>query len=116
MKKVQRNWPDVARELNEQLTQSKLSYDQLASASGVGYYAIRRFKLNGVHNQSTNAKKLCCFFKIALEFEVKVQPDQFTKLVSELASVWDGSEPHAKLLAKLIRSTKSFRVEGRKEA
>jgi hypothetical protein len=115
MKKVQRNWPDVARELNERLTQSKLSHDKLASASGVGYYAIRRFRLSGVHNQSVNSRKLCSFFNIPIEIDIKVQPDQFTKLVSELASVWDGSEPHAKLLAKLIRSTKSFRVEGRKE-
>lgn len=116
MEKVQRLWPDVARELNEQLTQSKLSYNQLAKASGAGYYAIRRFRLSGVHKQSVNARKLCSFFNIAIEFDIKVQPGQFAKLVSELKAVWDGSEPHAKLLTKLIHSTKSFRVEGRKEA
>lgn len=116
MKKVQRKWPEVARDLNEQLAQCKLSYNQIASASGVGYYAIRRLKLGGVHNQSSNAKKLCGFFNISTEFDVKVQPDVLAKLVSELTAVWDGTEPHAKLLAKLIRSTKSFKVEGRKEA
>ncbi|MBA3022632.1 MAG: hypothetical protein KKG03_03460 [Gammaproteobacteria bacterium] len=115
MKKVQRRWSDVAKELNEQLFQSKLSHEELASASGVSYYAIRRFRLSGVLNQSANSRKLCIFFNINTDIDVKVQPDQFAKLVSELASVWDGSESHAKLLAKLIRSTKSFRVEGRKD-
>lgn len=116
MKKVQRKWPDVARELNEQLAQNKLSYKQLAAASGVSYHAVRRFTLNGVHNQSDNTRKLCSYFNIPIEFGKKVQPDQFAKLVAELESAWDGSDSHANLIAKLIRSTKSFRVEGRKEA
>lgn len=116
MEKVQRKWPDVARELNEQLAQSKLSHKQLSIASGADYHAVRRFTLNGAHNQSGNARKLCSYFNITIEISQKVQPDQFAKLVSELASAWDGSDSHANLIAKLIRSTKSFRVEGRKEA
>lgn len=116
MNKVQRTWPEVARDLNQQLALNNLDYKTLASASGASYYAVRRLKLGGVHNQSINAKKLCTYFNIKIDIEVKVQTDHFSKLVSELEAVWDGSEPHAKLLSKLIRSTKSFRVEGRKES
>jgi hypothetical protein len=116
MKKVQRLWPDVAKDLNEKLRQCQLNNGALSKASGVNYHAIRRLRKQGVHNQSANAKMLCTYFKIALDSNVKLQTDEFSKLVSELESAWDGSESHAKLLTKLIRSTKSFRVEGRKEA
>jgi hypothetical protein len=115
MKKVQRVWPDVAKDLSEHLQRCELNNIELSKASGVNYHAIRRLRKNGVHNQSGNAKKLCIFFNISLDRGEKLQPDEFSKLVSELEAAWDGTEPHAKLLTKLIRSTKSFRVEGRKE-
>lgn len=116
MKKVQRLWPDMANDLNEHLRRCELNNIELSKASDVNYHAIRRLRKYGVHNQSGNAKKLCSYFRISLDINLKVQPDEFGKLVSELESAWDGSEPHAKLLTKLIRSTKSFRVEGREEA
>lgn len=116
MQKVQRQWKDVAKDLEAHLTQCKLNYSELSTASCVDYYAIRRMRISGIHNQTNNAKDLCTYFKIPIVLKVKVQPDEFGRLVSELESTWDGSEPHAKLLTKLIRSTKSFRVEGREES
>lgn len=106
----------MAKDLEAHLKQSELNNSALSTASLVGYHAIRRMRINGVHNQSGNAKRLCTFFRISLEYSVKVQIGEFDKLVSELEAAWDGSEPHAKLLTKLIRSTKSFRVEGREES
>ena len=111
MEKVQISWADVSRRLNEKLRLSKLDNSALSGASNVDYYAIRRFRLNGVHNKSESAKLLCTYFQIPYESIAKVQPDELSKLVSELKAVWDGSEPHAKLLINLIRSTKSFKVE-----
>lgn len=116
MKKVQRLWSEVANDLSEHLRRCDLNNVDLSIASRAHYHAIRRFRKDGVHNQSGNAKKLCSYFKISFFYDAKVQPDEFGKLVLELESAWDGSEPHAKLLTKLIRSTKSFRVEGREEA
>lgn len=116
MKKVQQLWSGVANDLSEHLQRCELNNSELSKASHVSYYAIRRLRIYGVHNQSGNAIKLCTFFGISLDRNVKVQPDGFGKLVSELEAAWDGSEQHAKLLTKLIRSTKSFRVEGREKA
>lgn len=31
-----------------------------------------------------------------------------------MRDVWDGSEPHAELIENLIRTTKSFKIDGRK--
>lgn len=116
MNKVQRSWADVAKDLEGHLDQRERSNSELSKASLVNYHAIRRMRIKGVHNQSSNAKRLCTFFGISLIHNVKVQTGEFDKLVYELGAAWDGSEPHAKLLTKLIRSTKSFRVEGRKES
>lgn len=106
----------MAKDLEARLNQCKLNNSELSTASGVDYYAIRRMRINGIHNRSGNAKDLCTYFKIPTDCKAKVQPDEFGRLVSELESTWDGSEPHAKLLTKLIRSTKSFRVEGREDS
>jgi hypothetical protein len=115
MNKVQLSWADVSRQLNEKLRLCKLNNSALSEVSGVDYYAIRRFNLSGVRNKTGSAKKLCTYFKIPYESTAKVQPDELSKLVSEIKAVWDGSEPHAKLLTNLIRSTKSFKVEDNKK-
>ncbi len=113
MRKVQKQWPDIAGELSDQLRNCKLSNNELSIASGVNYFAIRRFRKDGVWNKTSGAIMLCTFFKIS-EFKYKkVQNTELDKLISELISVWDGSESHAQLLTKLIQSTKSFKVEGR---
>ena len=39
--------------------------------------------------------------------------NDLAKLMAEIESVWDGTESHAQLLSRLIRSTKSFRIEER---
>lgn len=115
MEKVQLSWADVSRQLNEKLHLCKQNHSALSKDSGVDYYAIRRFSLDGVHNKTESAKKLCTYFEILYESTEKVQPDELSKLVSELKTVWDGSEPHAKLLTNLIRSTKSFKVVDNKK-
>jgi len=115
MNKVQPSWAGISRQLNEKLRQCKLNNTELSKASNVDYYAIRRFKLNGVHNKSESANKLCTYFQILHESTAKEQPDDLTKLLDEIKAVWDGSEPHAKLLTNLIRSTKSFKVEDSKK-
>lgn len=113
MKKVQRDWREIADVLNERLDRCALDNIELSRASHANYHAVRRLRLTGVHNRSANARKLCSFFKIPLTENVKPQTDELAKLVSELETVWDGSAPHAKLLSKLIRSTKSFSVDDR---
>ena len=115
MKKVQLLWSDISSKLNKQIRLCKLNNSKLSKESQADYYAIRRFRMHGVRNQSENAIKLCTYFNIPLEVNTEVQPDELEKLISELKAAWDGSEPHAKLLTNLIRSTKSFKVEDSKK-
>ncbi|WP_347990128.1 hypothetical protein [Methylomonas sp. AM2-LC] len=113
MNKVQKPWSVLAKEIVDNLRSCTLSNRELAIKSGVDYFAIRRFRKNGVHNKTKGAASLCTYFQIIIAVEEKVQISKLEQLVSELTSVWDGSESHAKLLTNLIRSTKSFKVEER---
>lgn len=113
MNKLQRHWPSVAQELSDQLRSCDLSINDLAIASGVDYYAIRRFRKDGVRNKTNAAVKLCTYFNILMTETKEVQKNELDKLISELNSAWDGSESHAQLLTELIRITKYFKVKVR---
>lgn len=111
--KVQRNWSVVCDELNARLRQSDCDYQSLATSANISYYAARRFVLNGARNCTQTAKKLCLHFGIPLAESAKVQGDKLGELTALVQQVWDGTGPHAELLAKLIRSTKPFKVQDR---
>jgi hypothetical protein len=110
---VQRNWSAVRDELNAKLRQSDCGYQSLAASAGVGYYAARRFILHGATNCTQTAKKLCIHFGIPLAESAKPQGDKLEELTALVQEVWDGTGPHAELLAKLIRSTRAFKVQDR---
>jgi hypothetical protein len=115
MHKTQANW-DVARaKLNEALAQYKGSPTTLSTASGIDFYAARRFLLKGAGNKGSNAFRLCAFFGIDYSRNAQIEEPQIRDLHKLLDEVWDGSRPHAALLAKLIESTRSYTVEERRD-
>ena len=113
MKKVQKNWVEISTELSQSLHDCALSNPLLSKASRVNYFAIRRYRKDGAKSQTENALKLCKYFKINIYIYKKLQKNDLAKLMAEIESVWDGTESHAQLLSRLIRSTKSFRIEER---
>lgn len=113
MQKHQVDWPAARELIKAKLTQYKDRPGVLAREAGIGYFAARRFILNGVHNRGKNVDKLCNFFGIKVTETVKVQKGTLGELSDLLREVWDGTEAHAQLIGKLIESTKTFRVEGR---
>lgn len=110
MKKVQKPWGEISTELSKHLQDCSLSNSELAKASKVNYFAIRRYRKNAIKSQTESAFKLCKYFRIDTFIFIKMQSIDLVKLISEIEAVWDGTESHAQLLSKLIRSTKSFRV------
>lgn len=115
--KVQRSWGVVCDELNTKLRQSDHNYKLLAIAAGISYDAARRFVLNGAKNQTATAEKLCLHFHIPLHETAKPQNcSKLGELTALVEEVWDGSGPHAELLAKLIKSTKPFKVQDRQNS
>lgn len=113
MNKIQKNWGEISMELGKHLQECPLSNFLLSKASKVDYFAIRRYRKGGIKSQTQGALMLCKYFKIEMKISKKMQNPGLEKLITEIASVWDGTESHAQLLSKLIRSTKSFRIQER---
>ena len=113
--KVQRDWEAVCDELNAKLRKLDHDYISLSKAAGISYHAARRFILGGAKNRTTTAVKLCEHFGIAPSETAKPQSNGLDELTALVEKVWDGTEPHAELLAKLIKSTEHFKVQGRLE-
>lgn len=115
MKKVQRDKAAVIAEINNHLSNWKDGYKSLSNGANINYYAARRAILNGLKNESELINKLCTFFNIEQNNSDKVQNSTFELLTETLRETWDGSEPHAELLHNLIKSTKPFKVQGRRQ-
>lgn len=113
MKKMQKTWDEISAELDNCLEGCPLSNSLLSKATKVNYHAIRRYRKDGVKSQTRGALVLCNFFKINMKISKKKQNPDLVKLIMEIESVWDGTESHAQLISKLIRSTKSFRIQER---
>lgn len=116
MSKVQSNWDEVKDELNAKLKQWQGSCGDLESAANISYWSARWALNHEIQNRTEAAEALCILFGIELFDEdksAKVQSRSLASLEKILAETWDGSEPHAELLANLIKSTKAFKVEER---
>lgn len=111
--KVQKDWPSIRDELNARLQLVGNDYLGLSVAAGVSYHAARRYVLNGAQNRTGTARKLCDHFCIALDETAKLQERRLQDLTTLVEQVCDGSEPHAELLASLIRSTRAFTIQER---
>lgn len=110
---MQRDWSIACGELNAKLQRCGRDYRSLAESAGISYYAARRFILAGAINYTQTAKKLCLHFGIPTIENAKLQNNKLEELTALVEEVWDGTSPHAELLAKLIKSTKPFKVQDR---
>jgi len=102
------------RELNAKLAAYKGTPDSLKNEAKISYWAARRYLLLGAKKRTKTADLLCIFFKIDLVENAKVQNAQLDELTRLIENVWDGTPSHAALLARLIRSTRSFTVVERR--
>lgn len=107
----QANWTALKARLNQALEHYDGTPTELSQVTGINFYAVRRFLRFGVGSRSANAIRLCAFFK--LNSEKIAHEAAIASLHKLLDEVWDGSDPHAALLAKLIKSTRSFTIEER---
>lgn len=115
MQLVQKQWSRIARELSERLDSSRLSLKSLSDKSGADYFAVRRFRKNGVIRRSSNALALCTYFGINANF-TEERPGSLDEILAEVRATWDGSEAHALLLIELIRSTRPFKVTAQRSS
>lgn len=111
MHKTQKNWSKLSAELREVLFCCKLNPSSLSREAGIKYHAARRLLKGRLEKSSAPAIKLCVHFGIELYENAKMHADDpLAKLTHVINEVWDGSEDHAELLAKLIKSTKNYSI------
>ena len=114
MHKTEVEWGVIRAKLNEALAQYKDSPTALSRASGVDFYAIRRFLSNGVNSRGTNALRLCAYFGIETTRNAQFDGIEIDELHKLLDEIWDGTRSHAALLAELIESTRGYIVKRRR--
>lgn len=114
MHKTEVEWGVVRAKLNEALDKYTGSPTALSKASGVDFYAARRFLSNGVNSRGNNALRLCAYFGIETTRNAQIGDPEIGDLHKLLDEVWDGTRPHAALLAELIESTRGYIVKKRR--
>jgi ribosomal protein L18 len=115
MKKVQREKAVIIAEINAHLSNWKDGNNALSKAANINYHAARRALKGGIKNNSKLFISFCTLFEVEPFIVDKVQNTTLEKLTEMLRETWDGSEPHAALLHSLIKSTKPFKVQGRRK-
>lgn len=112
MHKVKRPFKDVAHDISEHKKRSKLTQSQYAKACGVSQSTISRLLRNGEQRQNDTEmlKKICNYANCDLYKKQSIEPQSNEHLMKALSEVWDGTEQHAKVLAKMIRCFGSSRM------
>ena len=111
MHKTPLKWSGISANLRSALACCGLTPTALSHKAKIDYYAARRLLSGRLEKRSANAIALCKYFGIETVQNAKTEEDQKRLQLENLISeVWDGSEPHALLIEKLIRSTKNFMI------
>lgn len=83
----------------------------LAIRAGIDYHAARRFLLNGVKNQTQNARKVAEALAVSPNKLQESQKRLPPSLEQGILDVWDGSEDHCELIKQLAEVTGRFRIK-----
>ncbi|WP_348731457.1 hypothetical protein [Rheinheimera texasensis] len=113
MQKYKNGWVLIRPILEKKLRESEESAAVISKNSGVSYWAVSRALRDGVKNYSHRAESLCDYFGVLVDNSAKPQNDVLLELHQVIASVWDGTDAHAKLLMNLIKTTGSYKIEQR---
>lgn len=111
---TQKEWHQIAAELRAKMNECGLNPKSLSINAGINYDAAYRLIKGGLKRRSKAAFQLCDYFKIDMTNNTISTTDKMRLDISrEIDTVWDGSEAHARLLQKLIRSTKEFAIHNK---
>jgi len=110
MRKLQDNWPQLARALEGALRSSGISDSELARASGVNYFAVRRMRTQGVSNRSKNAKELCKFFGLSGGGQSDNRAAELSMLADRVREAWDGTPGHRQFLEDMLAWASRYKV------
>jgi len=101
---------DIFRDIRQYLSENPALQHVLAAHAGVHQSTISRIKAGKPRVRlSDGLLKICTYASIPIVAEIPAStpdPRENRHLMAALGEVWDGSNGHAKALAKLIRDLK----------
>lgn len=86
-----------------------ITQQQIAKATGISQSQVSRILSGATRNQSKAYRRVCVYVE---RFERTNGPDpaKNSEIMDALRSTWDGTEPHAKLLARILKDLGELRL------
>lgn len=91
--------------LREQQEKHGISESRLAKLAGVNQSTVNRVAQQSRprRRMSKGLIKLCSYAGISRSISIEINPSQSDELMRAMRLAWDGTEAHAKALARVIR-------------
>jgi len=108
MKTCINNPSSVATALSEWWEHSSDTQESISEITGVDQSQVSRILSGDFVRITPKVKAVCKYAKITLIKEY-ADPTKSPILIEALKTTWDGSEQHAKAIAKVIQSLRNYR-------
>lgn len=102
------NPSNIACELTRKFKEHAVCQIEVSKLIDVSQSQISRVLAGKFKRRSKNVNKLCKFANIKFERH-KVDPVQNRILIDALMEVWDGTDHHAKAIAKVLKALSSLK-------
>lgn len=94
----------IASKLASHFASTGMTQKQIAIAVGASQSQVSRILSGHIIRRTRLLETLCIYASSKLHFGKRPDVRRNTELMSALAEVWDGSDEHARALARVIRS------------
>jgi transcriptional regulator with XRE-family HTH domain len=91
----------ISKELTKKFREAGMSQPEISIKSGIDQSQVSRILAGKFKRSSKNVEKLCKYAKIKIVAN-KISPIDNQTLMKALSYAWDGSEKHAKSIAKIL--------------
>jgi transcriptional regulator with XRE-family HTH domain len=94
----------IASELNEVMQRRRWTQQAVCRGSGVSQSAVSRLLNGQTRRLSRRVKAICKYADIPTEDTAALDPRKNPALMDALRNAWNGSDEHARFIAKVIRA------------
>lgn len=91
----------ISKELTKKFREAGMSQPEIAIGTGINQSQVSRILAGRFKRRSKNVDKICKYAKIKVVAD-KISPINNQALMEALSYAWDGSEKHAKAIAKIL--------------
>lgn len=106
------SFEQLVADLLTKLKSDLRSSSEISRLSGISQPTVSRFRSGKASRKRSSGPfiKLCNFYGILKQIELKENSRNNQVLLDAITAVWDGTEAHAQALARVIHSLKGLRI------